>query len=126
VSFTRPDAFAGALPGRAGPLGIRLSFASPDCLLAEIVGELDLNTAPTLQSRLSRAVRTEHLTELVVDLTRVEFLAVAGITALLNLREQARRRGVALRLVATHRAVLRPLSVLGLLDVFDVRDTLGS
>lgn len=122
MSFTRPDAF----PGRAEQLGITLSIASPGCLVAEIVGELDLNTAPTLQLRLSRALRAEPFTELVVDLTRVEFLAVAGVTALLNVREQARRRGVALRVVAAHRAVRRPLSLLGLLDVFDVRDTLGS
>ena len=50
------------------------------------------------------------------------FLASAGIAVLMGLRQEARRRGVALHLTGRgNRAVSRPLHVLGLETVLDLR-----
>jgi anti-sigma B factor antagonist len=49
----------------------------------------------------------------VLDCTGVSFLATCGISLLLEITDQARAEGVALRLVAQSRAVLRALKVTG-------------
>lgn len=63
---------------------------------------------------------------LVLDLRRVDFLGSSGLAVLIELRTEAQRRGIGLRLVATSRAVLRPLVATGLITLFDVNDTAGS
>ena len=63
---------------------------------------------------------------MVVDLTGVTFLGVAGITGLLRCRDHAARRRTALRVVAAHRAVLRPLQLLNLVPVLPIHPTRAS
>jgi len=52
---------------------------------------------------------------LVVDLSRVEFLASPGLTALLTIHRNA-GPGTAVRIVASGRATLRPIQLTGLED----------
>jgi anti-sigma B factor antagonist len=88
--------------------------ASGVCLRA--VGEIDTSTAPALQDRLE-AQLARPVPELVLDLTRVTFLDSAGLCVLALAHKQAGTTGTRLRVLATTRAVVRPMQVTGLWDL---------
>ncbi|MGH3670710.1 MAG: STAS domain-containing protein [Pseudonocardiaceae bacterium] len=85
-------------------------------MVLQVAGEIDLLTIDRLQQNLHR-----HLSGacrgLVVDCTKVSFLAASGITLLVDLAERTRAEGVTLRLVAESRVVLRALKMTGTDDV---------
>ncbi|MGX7826622.1 STAS domain-containing protein [Actinokineospora sp. 24-640] len=105
---------------------LRVAFAEPDptVLLVEVAGDLDMATAPRLDAWLSAALVLDKHTLAVLDLSRVGFLGVAGITTLLHHRSRAHEHYIAFRVVAAGRPVLRPLALLSLDRVFDVHATL--
>jgi anti-sigma B factor antagonist len=86
-----------------------------------VVGEVDTFTAPVLRSSLDAQLEQQPR-ELVIDLSGVQFLGSAGLAVLVETQKSARSRDVELRLVATTRAVTRPLEVTGLIDLFTIVD----
>jgi anti-sigma B factor antagonist len=86
-----------------------------------VVGEVDTFTAPVLRSSLDTQLEQQPR-ELVIDLSGVQFLGSAGLAVLVETQKSARSRDVELRLVATTRAVTRPLEVTGLIDLFTIVD----
>jgi anti-sigma B factor antagonist len=87
-----------------------------------VVGEVDTFTAPVLRSTLDSQLEQQP-SELVIDLSGVQFLGSAGLAVLVETQKSSRARDVALRLIATTRAVTRPLEVTGLIDA--ARSPLG-
>ncbi|MGY1709705.1 STAS domain-containing protein [Geodermatophilus sp. SYSU D00758] len=86
-----------------------------------VVGEVDTFTAPVLRSSLDTQLEQQPKA-LVIDLSGVQFLGSAGLAVLVETQKSARSRDVDLRLVATTRAVTRPLEVTGLIDLFTIVD----
>ncbi len=86
-----------------------------------VVGEVDTFTAPVLRSTLDTQLE-QTPSELVIDLSGVEFLGSAGLAVLVETQKSARAKDVGLRLIATTRAVTRPLEVTGLIDLFTIVD----
>ena len=86
-----------------------------------VVGEVDTFTAPVLRSSLDTQLE-QSPRELVIDLSGVQFLGSAGLAVLVETQKAARSREVDLRLIATTRAVTRPLEVTGLIDLFTIAD----
>jgi anti-sigma B factor antagonist len=82
-------------------------------------GEVDTLTAPAFSSVLDTALRRRP-PELVIDLSGIRFFGSAGLTVLVEAHEAARDSDVALRLIATTRAVTCALTVSGLIDLFTV------
>ena len=104
---------------------ITLSLSSPGerQTVIEVGGEVDMVTSPHLRS----AVLDQYAAgaELVVlDLDQVTFLGTSGLAVLIEVREAAHAAGVELRLACTARRVLRPLSIAGLVPLFDIHDTI--
>jgi anti-sigma B factor antagonist len=87
-----------------------------------LVGQVDAFTAPLLRSSIADQLEGRPR-ELVLDLSAVDFLGSAGLAALVETLKSAADRDVALRLIATSRAVIRPLHSTGLIDLFTVTDT---
>jgi anti-sigma B factor antagonist len=87
-----------------------------------VVGEVDTFTAPVLRSSLDTQLE-QSPRELVIDLSGVQFLGSAGLAVLVETQKAARARDVGLRLIATTRAVTRPLEVTGLIDLFTIADS---
>ena len=82
-----------------------------DAVVLTVTGEVDMTTAPEFEHAVRDAL-AERPATLVIDLTGAEFFSSAGIAVLvLAHRNDA---GVALRVVATDRIVLRPLELTGL------------
>ena len=86
-----------------------------------VVGEVDTFTAPVLRSSLDTQLEQQP-EALVIDLSGVQFLGSAGLAVLVETQKSARSRDVDLRLIATTRAVTRPLEVTGLIDLFTIVD----
>lgn len=86
-------------------------------LVLTVRGELDLATLPQLDQH-TRSI-DDTATGLILDLSEVRFLASIGVEALVKLALHGTRR-IDFAVVATNHAVLRPLHLLGLLDVLAV------
>jgi anti-sigma B factor antagonist len=98
------------------------STSEDGAVTVTVVGEVDTFTAPVLRSTLDSQLEQQP-SELVIDLSGVQFLGSAGLAVLVETQKSARSREVALRLIATTRAVTRPLEVTGLIDLFTIADS---
>ncbi|BBG00243.1 MULTISPECIES: STAS domain-containing protein [Pseudonocardia] len=105
-----------ALPG-----GLKLSFSSPrsDLTVLSVSGEIDTLTAPHLGAALDDLLERADR-QIAIDLEGVTFLASSGLGALIHTARQAARDDRRLFVVATSRAVLRPLEVTGSAQLFTV------
>ncbi|USX53753.1 STAS domain-containing protein [Lentzea sp. HUAS12] len=90
-------------------------------IVVRATGELDQSTAPAFRAELraALAMATSSL-PVVVDLTGVTYFGSMGLNELLAHQRLADAAGVPFRIVAAHRAVLRPVEVSGLDQVLDV------
>jgi anti-anti-sigma factor len=97
--------------------------AADGVMVLEVAGELDLLTANQFGERIrEQLVPANRL--LVLDLTEVAFLGSAGLAEMVSASQTGADTGVSVALVATNRAVLRPLEATGLLTVLKVYETL--
>jgi anti-sigma B factor antagonist len=88
-------------------------------VVLEVAGEVDHYTAPLLSSCLGTECHRAGLRELVVDLDAVTFLAAAGLSVLAQARRWCSTRDARLVLWCSgRRAVLRPLHMAGLSDLW--------
>jgi anti-sigma B factor antagonist len=83
------------------------------------VGEVDSSSAPVLRAQLDEALDA-GATELTIDLTGVTFLDSAGLCVLAAAHRRATRSDIRLRVLASSRAVIRPMQITGLYDLLDV------
>jgi anti-sigma B factor antagonist len=90
-----------------------------DHTVISVAGEIDLYTAPKLQSELMTAL-TASPTRLIVDMSQVDFCDSTGINVLLAAHRQARERGGELQLAGPGSATRKVLQVTGLESVFTV------
>lgn len=84
-----------------------------------VSGEIDSSSAPALRTRLD-AVLDKGATDVTVDLTRVSFLDSAGLCVLAAAHRRTVRDDVRLRVLASSRAVIRPMQITGLFDLLHV------
>jgi anti-sigma B factor antagonist len=91
---------------------------SVPALVVEVTGDVDMLTAPRLLDALHTALRAPYPV-LVVDLTGVQFMGSAGLSALVNAHRRA-GSSTSVRIVAPALTTLRPLQVTGLDAVLNV------
>jgi anti-anti-sigma factor len=94
-------------------------FARRGFVVIEVLGDVDLRSGPLLHTRLQKHVRQAG-PDLIVDLTAVSFLGIAGLATLMAVWEATVTAEVEFIVVARTRAVLRPLRLTGLDRKFDV------
>ena len=88
-----------------------LRSGSSVCVTA--AGEIDSSSAPLLREQLDTMLESP-LTELTIDLGGVTFLDSAGLCVLAATHRRAVRQDVTMRVLASSRAVIRPLQITGL------------
>lgn len=97
---------------------VRFAVSSADSVVrVTAVGEVDSSSAPLLRTELETALDGGNLRELVVDLDGVTFLDSAGLSVLAGAHRRAAGSDVRLRVLASGRAVIRPLQITGLWDL---------
>jgi anti-sigma B factor antagonist len=96
-------------------VSVEVSRSGPAaCVTA--AGEVDSTSAPVLRQQLD-ALLDDDVLELTVDLGRVTFLDSAGLCVLAASHRRAVRQGATMRVLASSRAVIRPLQITGLWDL---------
>jgi anti-sigma B factor antagonist len=93
--------------------------ASAVSLRLAVAGEVDSSSAPALRTAVDDAFAA-GVSELVVDLDAVTFLDSAGLCVLAGAHRRAEEERVRLRVLASNRAVIRPLQITGLWDLLAV------
>ncbi|SDO45266.1 STAS domain-containing protein [Geodermatophilus sp. DSM 45219] len=88
-------------------------------VLLTVAGEVDSSTAPSLRAVLDSAL-ADGVPALTVDLDGVTFLDSAGLCVLAAAHRRAAEDGVRLRVLASNRAVIRPLQITGLYDLLAI------
>ncbi|RKT56581.1 anti-anti-sigma factor [Saccharothrix australiensis] len=101
---------------------VRVDEPADGVVVLHVSGELDTSSADEL-ARPLKSTLTEGLRAVVVDLLQVRFLGSAGLEALVTGSKRAQELGVPLLLVASGRAVLRPIQATGLTAVFTIVET---
>lgn len=112
-------------PGDAQPEDLRVMVETrgPAVVLA-VAGEVDMLTSSYLEQAIHTVLDGRPPT-LIVDLSKVEFLASAGMNVLLSTRELAGTT-TQFRVVATGHATLRPLQIAGLTEYLAVFESLDA
>lgn len=105
-------------------LTVRTSGA--DAVVITVGGEVDMLTSPQLRAAVLVQLDGSGVELVVLDLDGVTFLGTSGLAVLIEVREAAHTAGVELRLVCTARRVLRPLTIAGLMPLFDIHETLDA
>jgi anti-sigma B factor antagonist len=106
-------------------ISLGTSSPAPGQVVVEVGGEVDMLTSPQLRSLvLDQFSPTAGIELVVLDLEGVTFLGTSGLAVLIEVREAAHAAGVELRLACTARRVLRPLTIAGLIPLFDIHDTI--
>ena len=85
-------------------------------VLLTVTGEVDSSTAPQLREVLDAAF-ADGVPALTIDLDAVTFLDSAGLCVLAAIHRRAVRQAVTMRVLASSRAVIRPLQITGLWDL---------
>lgn len=120
---SRGDGDAELDPADSAHLGVRLSSPRSGLTVLTVRGEVDTLTAPCLETALDELLNLPpdgDGRDLAVDLEGVTFLASSGLGVLIHTARRAARDGRRLFVVATNRAVLRPLEVTGSAQLFTV------
>jgi anti-sigma B factor antagonist len=92
--------------------------------VVQVVGEIDVYTAPQLRERLDAEIDAGRY-DLVVDLTGVSFMDSTGLGVLVGRLKQIRLNDGSMRLVCSHDRVLKVFVITGLDKVFAIYPTVG-
>lgn len=108
--------------GRVPAVELNVSSRSQgDHAIVIATGEIDLYTAPRLQSELAEVIaNAAPASRIVVDMSGVEFCDSTGMNILLSCLRQVRERGGELELAAPRPAVMKILQVTALDSVFTI------
>lgn len=112
-------------PPVSNQLQISIDRPADDVVVLHVAGEIDLLTANTLGERIRDHLGPPNRV-LVLDFSEVTFLGSAGLAEIVASSQTGAQSGAKLMLVATNRAVLRPMEVTGLLTLFPVYQTIDA
>lgn len=90
-------------------------------IVVAVSGELDVFTAPDFETALQELISAGD-TNLVLDLTDVDFLDSTGLGVMVKALKWAREGGGSLRVVATHERIVKVFRITGLDDVMALSD----
>lgn len=96
---------------------------TPDAVIVEVVGAIDMLTAPELDQELRINLANDpHL--LIIDLTDVVFLASVGLSVLMHTHAEAHHTHV--RIVVGDNTISRSIRITGLDSVLTLYRTLDA
>ncbi|MQA04143.1 MAG: anti-sigma factor antagonist [Streptosporangiales bacterium] len=98
--------------------------AEGDRTVVEVVGEIDVYTAPKLREAFIDLV-AQGAYHLVIDMEQVEFLDSTGLGVLVGGLKRVRAHDGTLRLVCSQERILKIFRVTGLTKVFPIHSSLA-
>ena len=109
----RDRSSAGAVRGRP-VLGIDVAYTTLLTVVVAVTGEIDMDTAAQLQATLMATIEAQPPRTLTIDLAGVSLLDAAGMTALIQTHQHARRQHIAISLINAQPLVRRSIQIAGL------------
>lgn len=97
--------------------------SSPAVLVID--GEVDIQTAPDLDTAIAELLQT-GCAELVIDLDSVTFLDSSGLGVLIAANKRLLAANGSLKLVCTREMILKVFRITRLVDVFRIYDSLDA
>jgi anti-sigma B factor antagonist len=97
------------------------SYDLDDCTVVAVTGEIDSSSAHQLRDALRTVAGARS--RIIIDMTGVTFTDSTGLGVLLGAQRRARASDGWVRLVCTHRAVLKVLRITHLDSIFPIHDT---
>jgi anti-sigma B factor antagonist len=94
-----------------------------DRVVVQVVGDLDICSAPAVRAEVERLIDGDQ-TDVLVDLTKVTFIDSTGIGALVGTLKKVRSREGRLELVLNDPKVLKTFRIAGLTGVFVIHSDL--
>ena len=101
------------------------TFDQPNVKVVALIGKLDTNTAPEVETSLQELVEHGH-DRILIDFTDLDFVSSAGLRILLLTAKKLSRAGGALRVCSLNETVQDIFDMSGfasLLQVFDDQQT---
>ena len=80
------------------------------------IGRLDTNTAPELEAELT----LDDVSEVVFDLSRLEYISSAGLRIFLTAQKKMMATGGKVRLLSPNSIVRSVLDITGCADIFEI------
>lgn len=103
---------------------MNLSFhRGPSCLVAKLIGELDLSSATIFKERVDQELRATGAPNLVLNLRGLDFVDSTGLGAILGRMRQVTAGGGKLVLAAVPPKVLSMLEMAGLASLLPMART---
>ena len=89
-----------------------------DTLVVAIEGRLDTVTAPELDAEI--IAKTEGVTELVIDMAKIEYISSAGLRVLLSAHKRMMKVG-SMQLVNVGDMVMEVFEMTGFADILNIQ-----
>jgi anti-sigma B factor antagonist len=102
------------------PLTITVEAQGSEVVM-RVTGEIDLVTGEQWRDALQSVIADAAAQHLVVDLSDVSFISSEGIGTLVVTQQKLAAQGGRLDVVASKRSVIRPIELLGLATLFNLR-----
>ena len=97
-------------------LTINKSFADTELTVA-LEGRLDTTTAPELEQSLQESI--SDVSELVMDVEKLEYISSAGLRVLLSAQKIMNRQG-SMKVVHVNETIMEILEVTGFVDILTI------
>jgi anti-sigma B factor antagonist len=94
-----------------------------DSHVLELIGQVDLYTAPAFKERMAQLIEKGNM-RIVVDLTRVSFMDSTALGVLVGGLKRLRPAGGSIAVVCADEQVIRLFELTGLDHTFDIHETL--
>lgn len=104
-------------------LQVSTNSVGPATVVA-VTGELDLHTAPELNRALQQATQ-DQVSELVVDLSGVDFMDSTGLSTIVAAVAASRGYGGQIKVVATSAKILKVFTLTGVDQQVGIYSSLG-
>ncbi len=98
-------------------------YTERKCLVISLEGELDVENSTSFRSKVRNKESSEH-PNLVIDLTKVNYIDSSGLGALIALQKDARFNGGALSVVGASEQIKRVMKMTNLDKLFELYSTL--
>ena len=81
-------------------------------------GRLDTATSPELEKRM--APEMEGMTEIIIDMERVEYISSSGLRVLLVAEQEMQDRDGQMKVIHVNEHIMKILDITGFLDIITV------
>jgi len=95
----------------------------PEVLVIFLKGRIDADSNQLFSDEINAKMNAQSETDLILDLSKVEYMSSGGISILVNLKQVQEKRNRKLKIARINNAVEKLFNTIGILDSFDIYKT---